>query len=157
MVKKTKTFKPEKFLTELKIDPSVLNAEGILSFEELDPTEYKVISSNKDKIQDVKEADLEFQALDEYINEDLEELPQKKKKKKQKKGKSQKEEKIEEVYDDIDMSKWSHLGLHPKIIVSLKKLKFSQPTPIQEAVIPKAMEKKDILASSETGSGKTLW
>jgi ATP-dependent RNA helicase DDX52/ROK1 len=34
--------------------------------------------------------------------------------------------------------------------------KFSHPTPIQSSVIPILKEKKNIIASSETGSGKTL-
>ncbi len=38
---------------------------------------------------------------------------------------------------------------------SLKNMKFASPTPIQKATIELAMQGRDILASAETGSGKT--
>lgn len=149
--------KKEKILTQLDIDPSVLNSEGVLSFEELDPSEFKILLSKSEESNEInEEEEVEEQGLDEYLNTELEETP-KKKKKKQKKGNSKESEKIEQVYEDLDMSKWNKLGIHQKVISNLKKLQFSQPTPIQEAVIPKAIQRKDILASSETGSGKTLW
>ena len=44
----------------------------------------------------------------------------------------------------------------PKFLLdSLDRLKFKQPTPIQEATIPLALEGKDILGSAQTGTGKT--
>ena len=33
---------------------------------------------------------------------------------------------------------------------------FSIPTPVQSAAIPKALEGKDVLATAQTGTGKTL-
>src|ERR1700721_1381964 len=34
--------------------------------------------------------------------------------------------------------------------------KFSVPTPVQAAAIPQALEGKDVLATAQTGTGKTL-
>ena len=38
----------------------------------------------------------------------------------------------------------------------LAAARFSVPTPVQAATIPQAMEGKDILATAQTGTGKTL-
>ncbi|OGQ21817.1 MAG: hypothetical protein A3I05_04825 [Deltaproteobacteria bacterium RIFCSPLOWO2_02_FULL_44_10] len=47
------------------------------------------------------------------------------------------------------------LNLDPKILESIRKVGFAHPTPIQMAVIPSALEGKDIIGLSQTGSGKT--
>jgi len=38
----------------------------------------------------------------------------------------------------------------------LAALRFSIPTPVQEAAIPPALQGKDVLATAQTGTGKTL-
>ena len=38
----------------------------------------------------------------------------------------------------------------------LAALRFTTPTPVQEAAIPPALEGKDVLATAQTGTGKTL-
>lgn len=48
------------------------------------------------------------------------------------------------------------LGLSPKLIEGLKKKNIMEPTPIQSASIPFALENRDIIGESQTGSGKTL-
>ena len=53
------------------------------------------------------------------------------------------------------METFSSFGLHPQILQSLERLKFTTPTPIQSKVIPVALEGKDILGSAQTGTGKT--
>lgn len=51
---------------------------------------------------------------------------------------------------------FNELGL-PKVIVEcLNNLKITIPTKVQKAAIPLALEGKDIIASSQTGTGKTL-
>ncbi|WP_062265069.1 DEAD/DEAH box helicase [Endozoicomonas arenosclerae] len=50
---------------------------------------------------------------------------------------------------------FSDLELHERLQKALTERKFSEATPVQAAVIPKALEGKDLLVSSETGSGKT--
>jgi len=48
------------------------------------------------------------------------------------------------------------LGIEEELQKELEKHAIFNPSPIQNGVIPKIMEGKDILAQSETGSGKTL-
>ena len=50
---------------------------------------------------------------------------------------------------------FTRLNLHKKILERLEKLEFSSPTPIQEQAIPHILEGKDMLASADTGTGKT--
>jgi ATP-dependent RNA helicase RhlE len=47
------------------------------------------------------------------------------------------------------------LGLDPELIAVLAGLGYSEPTPIQRAAIPHALEDRDLLASAQTGTGKT--
>ena len=48
------------------------------------------------------------------------------------------------------------LGIAPKIIELLDRMKFKTPTPIQFKAIPIAIEGKDIIGVAQTGTGKTL-
>ncbi|MBF0252996.1 MAG: DEAD/DEAH box helicase [Candidatus Omnitrophica bacterium] len=48
------------------------------------------------------------------------------------------------------------LGIAPKIIEALDKLKFKNPTPIQYKSIPLAINGADIIGVAQTGTGKTL-
>lgn len=52
-------------------------------------------------------------------------------------------------------SSFSDLGLEPRILQAIAKENFTSPTPVQAKAIPLALEGKDILARSKTGSGKT--
>jgi ATP-dependent RNA helicase RhlE len=47
------------------------------------------------------------------------------------------------------------LGLDDGILKSVRKVGFLHPTPIQSAVIPPALEGRDIIGLAQTGSGKT--
>src|SRR5579859_1977123 len=47
------------------------------------------------------------------------------------------------------------LGLSAPILESIREVGFEHPTPIQSAVIPPAMQGRDIIALAQTGSGKT--
>ena len=51
---------------------------------------------------------------------------------------------------------FNELGISKAIIGCLDKLKITIPTKIQQETIPLALAGKDILASSQTGTGKTL-
>ncbi len=46
-------------------------------------------------------------------------------------------------------------GLNPLLLESLEKMNFTLPTAIQAATISLSMQGRDVLASAETGSGKT--
>ena len=48
------------------------------------------------------------------------------------------------------------LGIAPKILDILDRMKFTLPTPIQHKTIPIAIEDKDIIGVAQTGTGKTL-
>lgn len=47
------------------------------------------------------------------------------------------------------------LELDARLLQAIAKLNFSKPTPVQAKAIPLALAGKDILARSQTGSGKT--
>ncbi len=51
---------------------------------------------------------------------------------------------------------FSHFSLHRLLRKALKELNFNDPTPVQVAAIPLAMEGFDLQVCSETGSGKTI-
>ena len=53
------------------------------------------------------------------------------------------------------MTEFKDFGLKKELLESLKKIKFFEPTEIQEATIPVAMEEDSIIVKSKTGSGKT--
>jgi len=53
------------------------------------------------------------------------------------------------------MESFQELALPAFLHDSLRKMKFEKPTPIQAQAIPQALEGCDIIASAETGSGKT--
>ena len=48
------------------------------------------------------------------------------------------------------------MGIAPKILEALDRLKFTHPTPIQHKAIPIAIEDTDIIGVAQTGTGKTL-
>lgn len=51
---------------------------------------------------------------------------------------------------------WQELDIAPSLIEAVLELGHLKPTRIQQQVIPEAMAAQDILASSPTGTGKTL-
>jgi ATP-dependent RNA helicase RhlE len=53
------------------------------------------------------------------------------------------------------MQNFQELNLNKNLNASLVKMKFDIPTPIQIKSIPIILEQKDILASAQTGTGKT--
>ncbi len=54
------------------------------------------------------------------------------------------------------MQSFSELTLSPSLKERLIAAKFSTPTPVQAAAIPQALEGKDVIATAQTGTGKTL-
>lgn len=53
------------------------------------------------------------------------------------------------------MQKFEELNLPEPLMQALDKIGFIEPTEIQKKAIPPTLENRDILACSETGSGKT--
>ncbi|RVD85731.1 uncharacterized protein DFL_004042 [Arthrobotrys flagrans] len=56
---------------------------------------------------------------------------------------------------DWSPATFTSLPLDPRILQAIATLNYSTPTPVQQSVIPPALEGKDILARAKTGSGKT--
>ena len=54
------------------------------------------------------------------------------------------------------MTKFSEFSLSPALMARLDSNKFETPTPVQSACIPPALEGRDVLATAQTGTGKTL-
>lgn len=50
----------------------------------------------------------------------------------------------------------THLNVHPKLQQAIKALGYKIPTEIQKRAIPEVIQGKDLLASAETGAGKTV-
>jgi ATP-dependent RNA helicase DeaD len=55
----------------------------------------------------------------------------------------------------MDTPPFSELGLPPQLLAGVEALGFERPSPIQAMAIPPALEGKDLLGLSSTGSGKT--
>jgi ATP-dependent RNA helicase RhlE len=55
----------------------------------------------------------------------------------------------------MSIDHFKHLSLNKPILRALENEGYEKPTRIQEAAIPVALEGKDVLATSQTGTGKT--
>ena len=53
------------------------------------------------------------------------------------------------------MKNFKDYGLSEEILKAIKLLNYTEPTEVQQKVIPLALENKDIVVKSQTGSGKT--
>ena len=51
--------------------------------------------------------------------------------------------------------KFNELGLMPSLLKAVNEKGYTDPSPIQEKAIPLILKRKDILASAQTGTGKT--
>jgi superfamily II DNA/RNA helicase len=47
------------------------------------------------------------------------------------------------------------IGLHASILKALTEAGYTKPTPVQEQAVPAALQGRDLMVSSQTGSGKT--
>src|SRR5207248_10178876 len=47
------------------------------------------------------------------------------------------------------------LGLHPALVKATREIHYVEPTPIQAQAIPPILAGRDLLASAQTGTGKT--
>lgn len=65
----------------------------------------------------------------------------------------------QEELEFVDLPEWFQVyDLHKRILMALRDMGFTKPTPIQAAVLPVALGKnrKDVIGAAHTGSGKTL-
>jgi ATP-dependent RNA helicase DeaD len=56
----------------------------------------------------------------------------------------------------MDKKPFPELGLSPELLAAVAALGFDQPAPIQAQAIPPALEGRDVVGQSQTGSGKTM-
>jgi ATP-dependent RNA helicase RhlE len=54
------------------------------------------------------------------------------------------------------ITQFSQFSLSPALMVRLNANQFETPTPVQAEAIPPALEGRDVLATAQTGTGKTL-
>lgn len=59
----------------------------------------------------------------------------------------------EEVF--VPQHKFTDFGLDLALVNTLRKMRITDPSPIQDAVIPHIMEGRDVVGLAETGTGKT--
>ncbi len=52
-------------------------------------------------------------------------------------------------------SMFAELGLNEQILAGVKSLGFVEATPVQAQAIPLVLEGRDVVASAQTGTGKT--
>ncbi|WP_286778178.1 DEAD/DEAH box helicase, partial [Pseudomonas sp. UBA2311] len=52
-------------------------------------------------------------------------------------------------------SVFSQFALHERLLKAVAELKFVEPTPVQAAAIPLALQGRDLRVTAQTGSGKT--
>src|SRR5690242_20461275 len=47
------------------------------------------------------------------------------------------------------------LGLHPLLVRAIREMRYVEPTPIQAEAIPAILAGQDLIATAQTGTGKT--
>ena len=47
------------------------------------------------------------------------------------------------------------LGLHPSLVQATREMRYTQPTPVQSEAIPLVLAGRDVIATAQTGTGKT--
>src|SRR5690242_1831691 len=47
------------------------------------------------------------------------------------------------------------LGLHPTLVQATREMRYIEPTPIQAQAIPAILAGRDLIATAQTGTGKT--
>ena len=50
---------------------------------------------------------------------------------------------------------FTKLGLHPSLVRATRDMRYAQPTPVQAAAIPEVLAGRDLIATAQTGTGKT--
>src|SRR6202171_2958180 len=67
-----------------------------------------------------------------------------------------KPERSSEPLAECASARFSEMLISPYVKERLAAARFTTPTPVQAAAIPQALEGKDVLATAQTGTGKTL-
>ena len=65
-------------------------------------------------------------------------------------------ERSSEPLPELASARFSEMLISPYVKERLNAARFTTPTPVQAAAIPQALDGKDVLATAQTGTGKTL-
>src|SRR5437667_9832464 len=65
-------------------------------------------------------------------------------------------ERSSEALSERATARFSEMLISPYVKERLAATRFITPPPVQAAPIPQALERKDVLATAQTGTGKTL-
>lgn len=60
-----------------------------------------------------------------------------------------------EIEAAIEASPFRALGLAAPLVRAVLEEEYTQPSPVQTEVVPRALEGRDVLAGAQTGTGKT--
>jgi ATP-dependent RNA helicase RhlE len=60
-----------------------------------------------------------------------------------------------ELVRAIEASPFSALGLSAQLVRSVLEERYTEPTPVQRQVVPLVLDRRDVLACAQTGTGKT--
>tara|TARA_B100001758_G_C18394348_1_gene604924 strand:- start:69 stop:1268 length:1200 start_codon:yes stop_codon:yes gene_type:complete len=60
-----------------------------------------------------------------------------------------------DTYEIKDFTNWEDLSVHPMILRGIYAYGFEKPSPIQSKAILSILDKKDVLAQAQSGTGKT--
>ena len=55
----------------------------------------------------------------------------------------------------IDTMPFKKLGLHPSLVQACREMHYTEPTPVQAEAIPAILAGRDLIATAQTGTGKT--
>src|SRR5947209_19408435 len=50
---------------------------------------------------------------------------------------------------------FKQLGLHPSLVQATREMRYAEPTPVQAEAIPAVLAGRDLIATAQTGTGKT--
>ncbi|MBK3777812.1 DEAD/DEAH box helicase [Azospirillum brasilense] len=64
-------------------------------------------------------------------------------------------ETVTDTTETVTPNAFAGLGVHPLVVKALEAFEYNTPTPVQAEAIPPALQGRDILATAETGTGKT--
>ena len=62
---------------------------------------------------------------------------------------------VRDTDESVHLTQFSDLGLAEPLLRAVKGEGYTTPTPIQSAVIPAVLEKRDVIGIAQTGTGKT--
>ncbi|CAD5220396.1 unnamed protein product [Bursaphelenchus okinawaensis] len=144
-------------MTTLNIDDAEDLMDVLLSKEVFKPIEAPLDEEMEQDEEEEEQSDEEMEEEEE--EEEQEEIVIEQPKQEEPKrlnGRDRLNQWLENVEERLDMSKWEELNVPEEILCALECEKLTNPTNIQQEVVPIAQNFIDVFGAAETGSGKTL-